>query len=395
MNILILTSDLGGGHIRATEAINEHLKLKNPNYNIKILNTIDYINPSFNKLITSIYTECVKKYPSLFGKMYYYAEEEHVPINMFSLILKSLSKKLLPIISNFKTDVIISTHPFSTEMVSYLKNDGKIKNTKLINLLTDYAPHKFWIHRHVDAYITATEQMTEDMIKRGVNKNIIYPIGIPVRPIFLNSYERKDVLNSIGFNEDSFTILLMSGSFGVDHVLKIFKILVNLNKELQIIIITGNNNYLYHKFEHLIANNKNKSIKFHLIKYTDNVSKYMKICDVLVTKPGGLTTTEAIFSQLPIIFFDAYPGQEEKNADFILKNKIGMRISDSEENINSFIELIENRQILNKMKENILSIQKQNFIDNLIKIIDTLKSNEIKKSNYKENNKNKEAISIS
>lgn len=374
MNILILTSDLGGGHITATQAINDHLKLVDLNYyNIKILNTIDYVNPSFNKLLTSLYVECVKKCPSLFGKIYNYTEEEHIPVNLFSLILKGLSKKLLPIITDFETDVIISTHPFSTEMVSYIKDSGQIDDTKLVNLLTDYAPHRFWIHDQVDAYITATEQMTEDMIKRGVNKDIIHPIGIPVRPMFSNSYERKEVLNSIGFDENCFTILLMSGSFGVEHVLKIFKLLMNLDKNFQIVIITGNNNYLYNKFESLIKNIKTTNIKFHLMKFTKDVSKYMKICDVLITKPGGLTTTEAIFSEIPIVFFDAYPGQEEKNAEFIIKNNIGMRISNKKEHLETFSNLIDNRELLKEYKENILRIKKQNFIDNLIKIMHSLK----------------------
>src|SRR5699024_7541394 len=119
-------------------------------------------------------------------------------------------------------------------MVSYLKKIGSIKNVKLINLLTDYAPHKFWIHDYVDAYITASEQMTEDMINRGVDENIIHPIGIPVGVNFLKSYDKNEELKSIGFNESSFTILLMSGSLGVDYVIKVFKLLINLNKDIQI-----------------------------------------------------------------------------------------------------------------------------------------------------------------
>lgn len=374
MNILILTSNTGGGHIKATEAINEHIKFKNLNHNVKIINTLDYVNPSFNKLVTSFYSECIKKYPDLFGKIYYYSESDHIPVNIFSLILKNLSKKLMPVINKFETDVIISTHPFSTEMVSYLKEIGNIKNVKLINLLTDYAPHKFWIHNHVDAYITATEQMTNDMIKRGVKKEIIHPIGIPVGINFLESYDKNEILKSIGFNENSFTILLMSGSVGVEYVIKIFKPLLTINKNIQIIIITGNNKYLYNRFNDIISKCKNPSIKFHLLGFVKNVSKYMKISDVIITKPGGLTTTEAIYSQIPIIFFDAIPGQEEQNANFILRNKIGMRISKSQSDINSFIDLIDNNELLNEMRKNILPIKKLNFIDNLMNIIDSISS---------------------
>lgn len=372
MNILILTSNTGGGHLKATEAICEHIKLRNLDYNIKIFNTLDYINPYFNKLVTSFYSECIKKYPDLFGKIYYYSEEDHIPVTIFSSILKSLSKKFLPTIKNFNPDIIISTHPFSTEMISYLKENGHISNSKLINLLTDYAPHKFWIHNYVDAYITASEQMTKDMIDRGVNKDIIYPIGIPVGTSFLVSYDKKKTLNSIGFSENRFTILLMSGSLGVDYVLKIFKMIIDIRRPIQIIIITGNNTLLYNKFKNIIKNSNNPFIKFHLLGFTKEVSKYMSISDVIITKPGGLTTTEAIFSNLPIIFFDAVPGQEEKNAEFILNNKMGMRISKSKESIDEFVKLIDNRYLLEEMKNNIISVRKDNFLDNLINIINSL-----------------------
>lgn len=382
MNILILTSNTGGGHIKATEAIKEHINLKNLNHNVKIINTLDYVNPSFNKLVTSFYSECIKKYPDLFGKIYYYSESEHVPVNIFSLILKNLSKKLLPVISRFNTDIIISTHPFSTEMISYLKETRKIINVKLVNLLTDYAPHKFWIHNHVDAYITATDQMTEDMIKRGVHPSLIHPIGIPVGENFMKVYNKLELLKSIGFDENSFTILLMSGSVGVDYVIKIFKILINLNRNIQIIIITGNNKILYNKFEYLISKYKNTCVKFYLLGFVKNVSQYMQISDVVVTKPGGLTTTEAIFSSLPIIFFDAIPGQEEQNANFILRNNIGMRISKSQKDITSLINIIDNKEELLKMKENIKSFKKNDFIENLMDIIHSFFKDQPNKQNY-------------
>lgn len=371
MNILILTSNTGGGHLKATEAICEHVEYKNLNYNIKIINTLEHINHSFNNLITSFYSECTKKYPDLFGKIYYYSEEDHLSINMFNLILKNLSKKFLPVILDFKTDVIISTHPFSTQMVSYLKEIGNIKEVKLINLLTDYAPHKFWIYDNVDAYITASEQMTDDMIERGVKKESIYPIGIPTSVNFLKQYNKNEILNTIGFNKNYFTILIMSGSLGIEYVLKIFKLILTINRNIQIIIITGNNNYLYKKFNDIISKYENKNIKFHLLKFTKEVSKYMSISDVIITKPGGLTTTEAIQSNLPIVFFDAVPGQEEKNGDFILRNNIGMKISTSQDAIDRFTKLIDDPVLLQNMKDNINKIKKVNFIDNLINIINS------------------------
>ncbi len=372
MNILILTGNYGAGHVKASEAIKEQLKSRDSKFNVSILNLLDYVNHNFNKLATSWYSETTKKLPKIYGKIYYYAEEDHIPSTIFSLMLKSLSTKCLPVINNFNPDVIISNHPFPTEIVSHLKHLGKLSNVKLINMLTDYAPHKYWIHNYVDAYITATEQMNEDMISRGVNKDIIYPIGIPVEPKFMNRYAKSNVFPSINFDEDNFTILLMCGSMGVESVIKIFKRIITLNKKIQIIIVTGNNSYLYKKFKKIISNCSNKNLKFHLLGYTKDIDKFMSVSDVIVTKPGGLTTTEAIFSNLPIVFFDAIPGQEERNAEFILRNNIGMRISTSDKDLKQFENLIEDKVKLNEMKKNTIAVKKHNFVDNLISLMEKI-----------------------
>ncbi len=375
MNILILTGNFGGGHLKTSEAILEHIKYRNLDYNVNILNLLDHVTHHFNKIITSCYSEAAKRYPNIYGKFYYFAEEECLYHSVFGLMLKSLSIKYLPSIEEFEPHVIISNHPFTTGIVSHLKELGHLKNVKLINLLTDYAPHKYWIHENVDAYVTATEQMTDDMISRGVPKSIIHPIGIPIGVKFLNKYSKSNVFPSINFDENRFTILLMSGSMGVEYVLKVFKSIILLEKEMQIIIVTGNNTYLYKKFEKLIRNFNNENIKFHLVGFTKDVDKFMSVSDVIITKPGGLTTTEAIFSQLPIVFFDGIPGQEEKNAEFILRNNIGMRISTSEESLKNFKSLIDDEVKLNEIRKNILLVKKPRFMENLISLIEDLSKN--------------------
>lgn len=372
MNILILTGNFGGGHLKTSEAILEHIKYRNLNHNVQILNLLDYVTHYFNKIITSCYSEAAKRHPNIYGKFYYLAEEEYLPHSVFGLMLKSLSTKYLPAICEFNPDIIISNHPFTTGIVSHLKGLGNLKNVKLINLLTDYAPHKYWIHENVDAYVTATEQMTEDMISRGVNRNIIHPIGIPIGVKFLNKYSKSNVFPSIGFDESRFTVLLMSGSMGIEYVLSVFKSIILLKKKMQIIIITGNNPYLYKKFQKLILNCKNENIKFHLLGFTKDVDKFMSVSDVIITKPGGLTTTEAIFSEIPIVFFDGIPGQEEKNAEFILRNNIGMRISTSEKDLKLFENLIDDEVKLNEFKKSILLVKKPRFMENLISLVENL-----------------------
>lgn len=410
MRILILSTSTGGGHMKAAEALKAFFT-KKPNVVVEVVDTLEYISPLLNKTITESYLIMAKKLPKVFGAIYNSSNKKNKFSDMIVLLNKLFSRKLLSLINLFSPDVIITTHMFPTEMVSNLKRKSKI-NVPLVCVMTDYAPHRTWISNNVNAYIVANNNMTHEMVNMGVSSDKIYPFGIPINPLFYIKQNRDRVLKKIGLAPNLPTILIMAGSFGVTNILKIYNEILSIDLEFQVIIITGKNKRLYETFRKRLSksfpNNfirsiyiKNydllkNNIKIHskrlekllekvkqhknelhsketrLIYFTNEVHGYMHASDLIITKPGGLTVSEAIASGLPMAVFDAIPGQEEENAEFLLKNNMAVKIGKGS-NCKSIIEeLLKNKNSLFSMKKSCESFDKSKSNENIYKLIKQL-----------------------
>ncbi|WP_055669371.1 MGDG synthase family glycosyltransferase [Desnuesiella massiliensis] len=365
MRLLILSVSAGGGHMNAAEAVKAHTLINSPTSVVKIVDTIRYINPILDKVIIGSYLKSLKIYPSIFGALYNYAENDDALANVTNKVNEMLAYKLLPLIDSFNPDLIVSTHPFSTEMLSILKTKGRILK-KVISILTDYAPHSFWIHPAIDAYVVSNEDMVSEMELRGVNPNTIYPLGIPVHPDFLIEHDRCQTLKALNLNTEKNTLLLMGGSLGMGNLLEVYREISKIDLPFQIITITGNNKKL---FSTLLNEVKNSSKETRIIGYTNEVNKYMQACDLLVTKPGGLTVSEALICKIPLAIFSAIPGQEEKNADFLLRNNLAVSLGNGKECKNIIEDLLGSSNKLKEMKDNCYKFDKSSCGSNIVKLM--------------------------
>lgn len=370
MNILILSASTGGGHMRASKAIQSYMMQQDKNIRVEIVDTLKYINPILNKTVTNGYVYLATKTPRLYGKLYYLSNKEHKLKNFVSKINNVFSNKLLPLIDEYKPDVIITTHPFPTEMVSKLK-DKYLINIPLLCVMTDYAPHKTWINKNVDGYIVSNDDMLNKMVQLGVDKSIIHSYGIPIDEVFFEEKDKKLVLEELDLDPELPIILMMAGSFGVTNVFKIYKDIENIGIDIQIIIITGKNQKLYDHFSEMIESS-NKKTK--LIYFTDEVSKYMQASDIIITKPGGLTVTESIACNIPMAIFDAIPGQEEENAEFLVKHNMATKIGDENSCADVIVDLLLDKNKLDNMKEACKSFDKNNSSKNIFLLINDLLS---------------------
>ncbi len=200
MKILILSVSAGGGHSHAAEALQSYIKLNNNEAEITVIDTLKYINPLIDKVIIGSYLKTLKVTPSLFGKLYDHSEDdEGLATVISSNFNKIMTYKLSPLIDEFNPDVIICTHPFPAEMISIMKNKGKLSIPSL-TILTDYAPHSFWIQEYTDAYVVSNSDMIDEMVARNVPKNKIFDFGIPVSPSFLKKYDKERTLKELGLN---------------------------------------------------------------------------------------------------------------------------------------------------------------------------------------------------
>ncbi len=369
MRVLILSVSAGGGHGHAAEALKEYINLKFPISEIRIIDTLKYINPIIDKVVIGSYLKTIKITPSLYGKLYTHSEGDYGITNTISAKFNEImTYKLLPLIDEFKPDVLICTHPFPTEMVSIMKIKYKL-NIPAVSIITDYYAHSSWLHPCIDAYIASNNDMVEYMVSKGIPKNTIYNLGIPVKPNFLDKYQRLETLKELNLSPNKPTILVMGGSLGLGNITHIYEELNNLNKDVQIIVITGKNQKLYDDLSKLKETSKKTTS---IIGFTDKVNKYMQASDLLLTKPGGLTITEALICGVPLGLFSPIPGQEEKNAEFLLKHNLAVNLSHTNQCQCIIEDLLHSYDKLIIMRENCSKFAKPESGNNIVKLIDFL-----------------------
>lgn len=369
MKILILTAATGGGHLRASSALKSYIMETREECEVQIVDSLKYISPLLDKTVTEGYETMAKRTPKLFGSLYKSTNRDKSKTTYF--FCNIFRKYLMPLVDEFQPDVIISTHPFATEMISLLKEDGKI-TVPLVCIMTDYAPHRAWIHPYVDSYIVSNEGMVDTMAKMGAPRQKIHPYGIPVDESFYEKMDRAAVLKQMGLSPDKPTILIMAGSFGVSNILRIYNNIIKVDLDFQIIVITGKNERLYEAFNKLIIRNARQKPLCHvsvklkpkpskptkLLYFTNEVHKYMQISDLIITKPGGLTVSEALACNLPMAIFDAIPGQESENADFLIDNNMAVKIQKGSACSDTIYDLLSNQERLEEMRRSCSAFDK-------------------------------------
>lgn len=370
MKIMILSAATGAGHLRAANALEADIN-KNTPFEAKNFDCFKAINAILDKTICDGYLFLAKKTPALFGKLYAQTNKETVLGNMLPKICGLFARELYPTIEEYNPDIILSTHPFATEMISELKAQGKVK-VPLICLMTDYGAHRAWICEHVDAYVVAAEHMVDELVSFGVNRDIVYPFGIPVFANFFEPQDEEMLIREMEMDPGIPIVLFMAGSFGVSNIIGLYKKLVNQDVPLQIIVITGRNKKLYEAFEKEI---KTSPMKTKLLYFTDEVEKYMHASDLIVTKPGGLTVSEALACNLPMAVFNAIPGQEEDNANFLKANDMGVKIDKNTDFPKFISDLIREKHQLEQMRKSCEKFDKSKSSEKIVELMKELIKN--------------------
>ncbi|WP_322200782.1 MGDG synthase family glycosyltransferase [Acutalibacter intestini] len=374
MKIMLLTAATGGGHIRAANAVEAYIR-ENTSWEVQNVDCLKAVGRLLDKTVCDSYLFMAKKAPMLFGRLYKRTNKE----NRFSSLVPKLSglfsNLLYPAIASYEPDVIITTHPFATEMVAALKDDGLVA-APLICIITDYGAHRAYIAESVDSYVVASEDMVPELMDFGVPKEKIHPFGIPVHGEFFDRQDQAQLLKGLDLDPSLPTLLFMAGSFGVSNIIKLYRDLAETQVKMQIIVITGRNQKLFDAFEKEIA--ENPGIPTRLLFFTDEVEKYMHAADLLVTKPGGLTVSEALACNLPMAVFDAIPGQEEDNANFLKTHDMCVRIDKDGDFAGEISQLLQEKKRLQAMRENCAGFDKSQSIPNMLSLIQELVDKEVR-----------------
>ena len=347
LNVLIFSASFGAGHVRAAEAIMEELRIKEPNVKITHLDFGAFLSKTFNSFIKSTYIELIKYTPKLWGK-FYYRTSKIPPDSLFQRFLNGLGRReFLKLIKSLKPDLVICTYPTVAGVLAQQRLKG-ILNVPLVTVVTDYAVHSQWIHSGVDLYIVGCESVYDGLVARGIHPSSIRITGIPVSPKFEWTLDRQEILKKLHLKPHLPTVLVMGGAYGVLGGAKwICKFLVESDFPVQTMIVCGQDEKLYKALDPLMVNGKNPAARFGFVK---NVEELMSAADMIITKAGGLTVSEALTKRVPLVIFRPIPGQEEENARYLEDIGAGRTAKNEEELEEIIFALLKHSKDLLRMR---------------------------------------------
>lgn len=371
MKILIFYASYGGGHLNAAKSIHECITTNYKDADIELIDCMKYVNKTIEKVTTTAYKEFAKKAPWVWGRIY--SDSQKGPLaHLSSRSNKIMAIKLLKLLREKEPDLIISTHPFGSQMCSYLKRKGKTK-AKIATIMTDFAPHDQWLvgHESTDFFFVANDKMKQYLIKKGIQKSRVFVTGIPISNRFLQGYSREEILKHYHLEDNKKTILFFGGGefgLGKTRTVRIFESFVKVDLPIQIIGIAGKNEKMKADFEQ-VAKKYHKESSVKILEFTNQVPELMSISDLVVTKPGGLTTSESLASHLPMVIINPIPGQEEENAEFLESKGIAVWIKKSDNSDEIVKQLLSNQVQLEQMRENTKILAKPNSTKEICDIL--------------------------
>ncbi len=355
--VLVVSLSAGSGHVRAAKAV---LQTAKQNFGgdivISHIDFKDFIALPFKKALIDSYDLLVKQAPDVWGFLYNKTNSPKVS-SQIKKLGKSLEKlntsKFIKHIEQIKPDYVLFTHFLPADIYSATQKSNSLPPFGVI--VTDYGLHELWISEGAKDYFVATKKMASGLELRDIPKSSIHSTGIPVDPIFYKNESKIKLQKILDIDNGFKPILVLSGGSGLTDLSLIIKSLCTSNKKLHIFAICGNNTKLQKKLNTIKTPD---NIMLTVLGWTDHIDLYIKACDLVIGKCGGMTTTECMVTKTPIIAIDPIPGQEEQNAIFILENKLGF-IAKSKEDILYYLDQPEL-----KIKKTI-----QNSADKILKII--------------------------
>ncbi|MCI7126260.1 MAG: galactosyldiacylglycerol synthase [Agathobaculum sp.] len=330
MRVLILSVTAGFGHHATGKAIGDMLLSKGAE--VHTLDVYAYISNLVKETIDKGYLFSSQHMQTLYRLVYQLAENGGAGYfsagpGIIQIINALGASKFAKVLVGYAPDVIICTHVFAAQMIDELKKRKKLSDIKTIGIVTDYTLHPYWEDvPRVQYIVTASELLTYRCVQRGIPEERILPFGIPVHPKFNQPLSREDAARQLGLDPARPTILLMGGSMGhADHV-KTLEKLTAIGLPFQLLVVCGNNKKMFLRVEQFTSRYEGVCTILPF-GFVHNVDVMMSASDCIVSKPGGLTVSEALAKNLPMLLADPIPGHEERNVDFLVNNGMAALIT--------------------------------------------------------------------
>lgn len=316
--ILIAHVTAGAGHQRAAEALGKACKQMYPDANVKLVDTLDYINTVYKKVYSNTYLALVKHTPRLWGYFYerFDKEEDRLEDKLRQSMENLQAGDFRDFLDDFSPDVVICTHFLPMELISRWKKKRK-SSLPLYAVVTDFALHTFWIVEEVNAYFVGNDDVARELQTRGAKVKDIYQTGIPVDPIFSDLPLQSEVRDKLGLQKDLPTVLIMGGGYGMGDMAGLVKSFKETTVKMQLLVVCGRNEALQNELSQIATS---LPMPYKIYGFVNNVHELMRASDLVITKPGGLSSSESLASNCPMMIINPIPGQEQRNSDYLLEN---------------------------------------------------------------------------
>ena len=346
--VLYLYLTKHSGHYTAAVAVDEAVRRRDSRVESMLLDSFSHANPVLSKVTLKAYLAALKTAPEIWEWMYDNAEFKERTAKIRELLNRGNSRKLQKILTSFRPDIVVCTQAFACGVLASWKRATGNRRPALVGVLTDFVAHRYWAHDQVDLYIAPNNATKETLVSQGVPAERVKVTGIPVNHRYLHPAQKDAVYESLGLKPGLPLILLMGGSLGLGPMKSVIRKLDKLPQPFYIIAITGKNEELKERLER-----KGQKLRHptKIFGFVENVQDLMDAAEMVVTKPGGITTAECLVKRLPMIIINPIPGQEAKNTEYLLSHRVAVQAEDAND-VRLFVdEFLRNPEKLRQMRE--------------------------------------------
>ncbi len=323
--VLILSASAGAGHVRAAQAIEKAFVQLSAARNIRNIDTLQYTNKLFERLYSKTYIELVDKAPDLLGWLYDYFDKPWRRERRRLAFDKLNTRPFVKMLAEFRPDIAVCTHFLPAEIISWLKAKHRLATPQAI-VVTDFDLHAMWLCHNYEHYFVALEETSRHLRQLGVPADKVTVSGIPIDPVFAEHKDKTRMRLKFGLDSHLPAILLSAGGFGVGPIEMLIQPLTTMRIKAQLVAVCGKNDELKKRIEKLARQlPPHCPLRIVPVGYTTQMDEYMSAADLLLGKPGGLTSSEALAKNLPIVIVNPIKGQEERNADHLLEEGVAIR----------------------------------------------------------------------
>ena len=348
--IAVLSVSAGAGHVRAAQALQAAAE-GYQGVNLIHIDVMDLVPKLFRKIYAETYIDIVERHPAFWGYLYTLTDREKAdaPMGRLRAAIERLNTRQLDrVLRAIAPDQVICTHFLPAQLLSRELAKGTFQRPVWVQV-TDFDVHALWIQPHLAGYFAASDEVAWRMIERGIPRSAIHVTGIPIMPVFGESQSRIRCAAELGVDPSTTTLLMMSGGAGVGGIERLAERLLGLDLDFQLIALAGRNDALLEQLRMVAARYPDR---LYPMGFTRTIERVMAVADLAITKPGGLTTSECLAVGLPMLVISPIPGQEERNADYLLENGAALKACDEGALTYRVNRLLSEPGLLDRLRDN-------------------------------------------